>query len=304
MKISPVPKVAEVVKNFRGVLLDAYGVFWGGNRVGILPGAADQMKRLVDAGKIVGILSNSTHLSSSDREKYERSGLVEEVHFHFIVTSGDIARRTFLRQALPFKTPRNQFCSFCTPHPQHLSHESLFHETIYSEVSDWREADFLYLSTPHLNGEDQTDPGQFWPQVKAFQETRLPMVCVNPDRFAHEGNPPRAVVRQGCIAAMYEEIGGSVFRIGKPERLPYSTAMEQFAERGIVSCRDVLMIGDTPETDIRGARRMGMSTALVTGGGIMGDRLSGEGGLESERRRLAPQDKPDHLIHAFSGRVI
>ena len=59
------------------------------------------------------------------------------------------------------------------------------------------------------------------------------MICVNPDRFAHEGNPPRAVVRQGSIALMHEEQGGQVFYIGKPADKMYFAAMESFLQFGV-----------------------------------------------------------------------
>ena len=46
---------------FKGVLLDAYGVFWGGNDIGVLPGAKEVMEKLVSDGKIVGILLDLEH---------------------------------------------------------------------------------------------------------------------------------------------------------------------------------------------------------------------------------------------------
>lgn len=52
------------------------------------------------------------------------------------------------------------------------------------------------------------------------------MICINPDLFAHEGNPPKPVVRQGSIAAIYEELGGPVFYLGKPSDLIFAEAMK------------------------------------------------------------------------------
>ena len=36
---------------FKGILLDAYGVFWGGNDIGPFPEAIETMKTLVTQGK-------------------------------------------------------------------------------------------------------------------------------------------------------------------------------------------------------------------------------------------------------------
>ena len=35
------PGIARIADPFKGILLDAYGVFWGGNDCGVLPGAKE-----------------------------------------------------------------------------------------------------------------------------------------------------------------------------------------------------------------------------------------------------------------------
>src|SRR5580765_4936827 len=108
-------KIDALTQNYRGILLDAYGVFWGGNDVGLLPGAKELMQRLVDKGTIVGILSNTTQLAAKEEEKLRLHGLAQGKHFHFLLTSGEVARSFFLHEQLPFPTPRNTFSLFGTP---------------------------------------------------------------------------------------------------------------------------------------------------------------------------------------------
>lgn len=280
---------------FKGVLLDAYGVFWGGNDVGVLPGSKEVMEKLVSDGKIVGILSNATQLSSKEVSKLQSHGLIQGNHFQFLITSGDVARLVFLHEKPPFETPRNTFWLFSGGHPKFISHEAIFKDTVYKETSDLNEADFIYISVPHINGEDQVDPEVFREEIEKIKIKNLPMVCANPDRFAHEGNPPRAVVRQGSIAKIYEEMGGQVFYIGKPYNKVYSIAMSQFQERKIFNPQEILMVGDTPETDIRGSRFFGMKSALVTQTGIMGDRIARRG-WDAALKEIPPSDIPDYYI--------
>lgn len=279
--------INRISKDFKGILLDAYGVFWGGNDFGLLPGAKEAMEQLVQSGKIVGVLSNSTQLAAKEIAKLQKHGLIQGQHYHFFITSGELIRDLFLNEKLPFKTDRKKFWLLGAVHPKFSSHEVLFQGTPYSETQDINEADFIYTAIPHLNGEDQTNPEVFRKGVEQIKMHNLPMVCSNPDHFAHEGNSPRAVVRQGSIAKIYEELGGEVFYCGKPNPLAYARAMTHFQERGIHSQREVLMVGDTPETDIRGARRFGMPSALITKTGIMAERSSSE---------LSPQDTPDYQI--------
>ncbi len=247
--------------------------FSGGNSFGLLPGSKEIMEKLVSTGKVVGILSNTTQLAAKEINKLKLHGLIQGKHFHFLITSGEVARHIFLNEKLPFVTSRNKFLLFGGVLPKFSSHEAIFQDTLYSETSDIDEADFIYISIPHINGEDQENPELFREEINKLRLKNLPMICPNPDHFAHEGKPPRAVVRQGSIAVMYEKMGGQVFYIGKPHNKAYNIAMNHFEHYNITKPQEILIVGDTPETDIRGARSFGMSSALVTQTGIMADRI-------------------------------
>jgi len=228
-------------------------------------------------------------------DKIKKHDLVQGEHFHFYVTSGEIAKRIFEEGRLPFQTPNKTFCLSGEPHPKFSSHMPLFEGSDFSESATCDKADFIYLTIPHVGGEDQTEAHHFHEQVQRLKETNLPVVCTNPDRFAHEGNPPKAVVRQGTLAAMYEELGGTVHYIGKPSITAYAHAMEYFIPHNILDPSDIIMVGDTPETDIRGARRFGMKSALIIQTGIMADRIENEN-FDVAASQLPASDKPDYFI--------
>jgi HAD superfamily hydrolase (TIGR01459 family) len=297
------PSLVHISDRFNGLLLDAYGVFWGGNDCGLLPGSKGVMEKFVSSGKIVGILSNSTQLASKEINKLHSHGLIPGRHFHFLVTSGEVARHIFLNEKLPFEAPRHTYWLFGGMHPKFASHTAIFQDTPYSETEDIDGADFIYVSIPHINGEDQIDPELFRKALENIKPKNLPKVCPNPDAFAHEGKPPRAVVRQGSIAKMYEEMGGQVFYIGKPHNKAYSMALEQFHKHSMSDPMCILMVGDTPETDIRGARHFGMPSALVTKTGIMADRISNRG-LEKALRELPTDDTPNYFIEQLKERSL
>lgn len=301
LPISVYANLTEVETSYQGYLLDAWGVFWGGNGVGLLQGAKAAMAGLVADGKIVGILSNSTQLTAKEIEKYQAAGLIQGEHFHFLITSGELARTYFINRKPTFPIIHKQFYVFGGKHPHLFPHKAIFESTSFEETDDINAADFIYVGIPHIEGEDQTDPELFSEAVQALKN-HLPMVCANPDRFAHEGNPPKMVVRQGFIADTYKQMGGTVLYIGKPYEDAFSTAMQQFHRYAIDNPKQILMIGDTPETDIRGGRNFGMATALTTQTGMMSERILSLG-LKGAVNALSAADRPDYYIGKFAREI-
>lgn len=289
------PSVLDIPASCEAVLLDAYGVFWSGNATGLIPGAKNVMQQLISSNKIVGILSNSTQLAAKEIEKLQKHGLFQNQHYHFLVTSGEAAKEIFSSASVPFKTPKNTFYLFGDQHPNAQTSLKLFEDSPYSVTQDPALADFIYVPVPQINGIDQTDPKAFLDLVKDLVKTKLPMVCANPDFFAHEGAPPRLVVRQGSIAKLYEELGGEVFYIGKPHAYVYQVAMRHFKKLGIDSNKNILMVGDTPETDIKGAKQFGMLSCLTTQTGIMKERIE-HGTIKELSSILSLDHQPDYYI--------
>ncbi|MCX6988908.1 MAG: TIGR01459 family HAD-type hydrolase [Chlamydiae bacterium] len=287
----------DIASDFKGILLDAYGVFWMGNEAGLFPDAKEAMKALVDAGKVVGILSNATRISSSEVSKLSRHGLYEGMHFHFLLTSGELTRQHALTNNFPFPTSSGKYFVLGGPYPGRSIHHEIFENTPFTETSIISEAEFIYVSTPQINGIDQIDVSVFEKPILQCLASKLPMLCANPDLHAHEGSPPKAVVRQGSLAKRYRELDGAVYYIGKPFHPAFSQAFNAFQKYKIMSPQEILMIGDTPETDIRGANQFGISSALITRTGIMADRI--QEGRTIENILCYKEDQPHFFLENF-----
>lgn len=91
---------------------------------------------------------------------------------------------------------------------------------------------------------------------------KLPMLCSNPDKFVFDGKVKKFVLQVGTLAEYYTKIGGNVIYIGKPyiEIFSYSLNNLKFNKKKI------LMIGDNTQTDIAGAKKFGIKSALVLDG--------------------------------------
>lgn len=287
----------KIVEPFRGVLLDAFGVFWGGDAKGAIPGSLEAMRYLVDSGKTVGILSNSTQLPLKEMHKISAHEFMQGVHYHFFVTSGEIARKQFLKTDLPFETPRHTYFVLGDTHSPISSHPYLFEGTKYKETFNLDEADFIYAGIPRIENKDQLSVDVFLPLIEKAVKTGRPMLCTNPDMRVYEGNPPQAVIRQGSLAEEFSKLGGKVFYIGKPYSNVYEAAMFKFNDYQIFEKSEVLMIGDTPETDIRGAKQFGMKALLLTETGMFAERIEREG---LDVATAKNKDLPDYYLGKFN----
>ena len=89
---------------------------------------------------------------------------------------------------------------------------------------------------------------------------RLPMICGNPDlEVIRDGV---RVLCAGSLAARYQELGGDVRSLGKPDPAIYQPAL---ASLGVPTHR-VLAVGDSLRTDIAGAVSAGLAACWVLDG--------------------------------------
>jgi ribonucleotide monophosphatase NagD (HAD superfamily) len=182
-----------------------------------------------------------------------------------------------------------------------IGNGSIFHDAKISRV-DVAEADFVYIGIPQVSyGSVRMDDvwdskgnkisiedvlEQNWDDLqdsqgrKGFAElaTRLrnclrmgkTLLLANPDIFAQvsteDASGHIAIITQGAIGAYYEKMGGKVVRFGKPY-----TGIFEYAKELVSAQGPILMVGDTPWTDISGANACGLDSALVTTTGVVNE---------------------------------
>jgi HAD superfamily hydrolase (TIGR01459 family) len=129
------------------------------------------------------------------------------------------------------------------------------------------EAEAEIVVATELNDYRSETPEQYRPLLERFAARGLPFICGNPDLVVHVGE--HLLPCAGALAAIYEELGGSVAWAGKPYRPAYDLALEaaRTARGGHpVDPAKVLVIGDAVRTDLAGARMMGFDSLFIAGG--------------------------------------
>ena len=113
----------------------------------------------------------------------------------------------------------------------------------------------------------------------------LPMICANPDLQVIRGGV--RVLCAGALALRYQELGGDVRSIGKPDPTIYQPVLERLD----LPVERVLAVGDALHTDIAGAAGVDIAACWVLGG-VHGEALAaGSGGFDLRKAEAAA--RPD-----------
>ncbi|WP_257170285.1 TIGR01459 family HAD-type hydrolase [Bradyrhizobium sp. SRS-191] len=263
--------LSAIADRFDHVLLDQWGTLHDGRTV--FPAALDCLAKLKRAHKPILVLSNSGKRARSNAERLARLG-VSSATYDGILTSGEVTWAGLRdRTRAPF-TDCGDTCFLIS----RGGDRSLIEDLDIVTVDDIREADFILLGGLD---DDLAEP-DLWREPFAQAAARgLPMICANPDlmMFGTSG----LVSAPGTLARAYEWLGGAVTFVGKPHAPIFEAALEQL---GHPDPRRVLMIGDSLDHDVAGARAMGLQSLLLADG-VHRTALAGAPDLAAATRKLA-----------------
>jgi HAD superfamily hydrolase (TIGR01459 family) len=248
---------SQIADGYDGFVLDLWGVIHDG--VNAFPHAVDCLGHLRATGKKTLLLSNVPRPNDAVRTMMRRMG-IEDSLYTDILTSGEAVRR-----ALQF--PPDAWWSALGSRVFHLGPERdkpVLEGLALTSVATPGEADFV-LNTGPDDHRNPSDMNEFEPTLQDCARHRLPMICGNPDLEVIRGGV--RVLCAGSLALRYQELGGDVRSLGKPDPAIYRPVLEALA----MPKDRVLAVGDSLRTDIAGATAVGLATCWVL------DGLHGEG---------------------------
>ncbi|MEL6364952.1 MAG: TIGR01459 family HAD-type hydrolase [Pseudomonadota bacterium] len=252
--------ISEIAGGYEAMLCDAWGVIHNGRRV--FEGVAEAMATFRKERGPVLILTNAPRPAEIIPAQLDRLGLPREC-WDAIVTSGDATMFEFNRRA-----PGPAF---------RLGPEK---DDPMFAVGGLRFApmeEAAFIACTGLFHDETEEPEAYRDLLKEGADRGIPMVCANPDIIVDFGG--KRMWCAGALAAIYEELGGSVVHVGKPHPPIYGLAYEKMRA---VAGRDIprekiLVIGDGLATDIAGANAQGLDVVFVASG-IHGEDARGEDG--------------------------
>ncbi len=268
--------MAALAGRYDGFILDLWGVIHDG--VDPYPGAADCLARLRDAGKRCVLLSNAPRRSSAAEAMLRQMGLGAEL-YSGILTSGEAVHLELGRRTDPWFAALGRRVWHLGPERDRNVIEGLDLE----QVATPGEATFV-LNTGPDDHRAPTDVAVFEDVLQDCARHGLPMICANPDLEVIRGGV--RVICAGALAERYQQMGGAVRSLGKPDPAIYGPVLEML---GTAKDR-TLAVGDSLRTDIAGAAAAGVDACWVLGG-IHGEALAGNHGAavaEAQAAGLSP----------------
>ncbi|RWL96374.1 MAG: TIGR01459 family HAD-type hydrolase [Mesorhizobium sp.] len=269
--------VAALAERYDVFLLDQFGVLHDGQQP--YPGAVEALSALKRAGKTVALISNSGKRAEPNERRLLKLGFEAGSWDHF-VSSGEVAWRIFTDMVRKGTLRSGTRCLLISRDGDRSAIEGL--PLVLTEGVDDAELVLIAASEGDRYGLDHYR-GLLGPAAAR----QVPCFCTNPDRIMLTAVGQR--FGAGEIADLYERLGGSVTRIGKPYPAIYEAAL---ALAGNPDRHAVVCVGDSVEHDIAGGQAAGVATALVLSG-----ILAHSGDLAGLFDRLDAH--PDYTLDAF-----
>jgi HAD superfamily hydrolase (TIGR01450 family) len=246
-----------LAENYSTIFFDAYGVLK--NFEGVLDGALDVLAQLKSTGKELFIVTNDASRSPKKMSlSYVHPELGELFPEDRVISSGLLAR-DFLRAKV-----RDQTVAYLGKRDSayYIESAGLVSKPL-SECSPSDNIGALAL----LDDEGFNWQADINLAINLLRQKTIPVVVANADKvYPVHGNAVAVAV--GGIADLIESILDKRFvRFGKPDAymFSYSFGRASALSPGLRR-KDILMVGDTLDTDIRGGNKFGIDTVLVLSG--------------------------------------
>jgi len=250
----------SIIDKYDIIFFDAFGVIK--TYQGLVPGIEKTFKYLESKGKEYYIVTNDASRSPAQlADSYHQKGLFA-ITPERIVSSGMLTK-----EYLDLKVQDGIVAYLGTPESSHYIDSSGLHTMPVSEINSSnidKVSAMIFLD----------DEGFDWIQdlnktVNLLRKKTIPVIVANTDH-AYPLSVHDVSIAIGGIASMVENIVGKRFiRFGKPDSQMFMFAYDLIREYRQISKKQIVMVGDTLQTDILGGNKFGLDTVLVLTGNTL-----------------------------------
>jgi len=250
----------SIIDKYDIIFFDAFGVIK--TYQGLVPGIEKTFAYLESKGKEYYIVTNDASRSPAQlAESYHRNGLFA-ITPERIISSGMLTK-----EYLDLKVQDGIVAFLGTPESSHYIDSSGLNTLPVSQIDSVnidKVSAMVFLD----------DEGFDWMQdlnktVNLLRKKTIPVIVANTDN-AYPLSVHDVSIAIGGIASMVENIVGKKFiRFGKPDSQMFMFAYDLIREYRQISKKQIVMVGDTLQTDILGGNKFGLDTVLVLTGNTL-----------------------------------
>jgi HAD superfamily hydrolase (TIGR01450 family) len=250
----------SIVDKYDVIFFDAFGVIK--TYQGLMPGIGHTFEYLEGKNKEYYIVTNDASRSPVQlAESYHRSGLMA-ITPERIVSSGMLTK-----EYLDLKVNEGIVAYLGTPESSHYIDSSGLHTLPMSQIDSSnidKVSAMIFLDDEGFDWCDDLNK-----TVNLLRKKTIPVIVANTDH-AYPVSVGDVSIAIGGIASMVENIVGKKFiRFGKPDSQMFMFAYDLIREYRPISKQQIVMVGDTLNTDILGGNKFGLDTVLVLSGNTL-----------------------------------
>ena len=250
----------SIIDRYKVIFFDAFGVIKNYN--GLVPGIEKTFAYLESEKKEYYIVTNDASRSPQQlAESYHRTGLAA-ITRERIVSSGMLTK-----EYLDLKVQDGIVAYLGTLDSAHYIQSSGLRTLPMSEVNE-QNMDSV-SAVIFLDDEGFDWCNDLNKTVNLLRRKTIPAIVANTDR-AYPLTASKVSIAIGGIAAMVESVVGKQFiRFGKPDSQMFMFAYDLIREQRPINKTEIVMVGDTLNTDILGGNKFGLDTVLVLTGNTL-----------------------------------
>lgn len=250
----------EIVKNYKAVFFDSYGVLR--DYKGVFDGVTDMFSFLEENGIVSFLLTNDASRSPMDLAKKFQDVGISALTADKVISSGMLAREFIQRKieggTIVYLGTENSADYIKVNGVKTVS----IHDVDLDVDDDYQLLVFL------------DDEGYDWNHdlsktVNLLRRYTMPIIVANSDT-TYPLSKDKVSIATGGVANLLEPLVQKVFiRFGKPDSQMFSFAFNYAQRFGEIDKHEILMVGDTLQTDILGGNKFGIDTCLVLSGNTL-----------------------------------
>jgi len=250
----------SIIDKYEIIFFDAFGVIK--TYQGLVPGIEKTFAYLEAKNKEYYIVTNDASRSPVQlAESYHKAGLTA-ITPDRIVSSGMLTK-----EYLDLKVNDGIVAYLGTPESSHYIDSSGLHTLPVSQINSGnidKVSALIFLDDEGFNWCDDLNK-----TVNILRKKTIPVIVANTDH-AYPLSVHDVSIAIGGIASMIENIVGKQFiRFGKPDSQMFMFAYDLVRGYRTISKKEILMVGDTLQTDILGGNKFGLDTVLVLSGNTL-----------------------------------